>query len=285
MSREVLTAAPVPLDNERYGQSLAMLDPASKVPVVLLHSSLSSKAQWGRLGATLDPDFQVVAIDLYGYGERAMPDCRTDFSLQHEVDEVLRQIEQRIGKRSFHLVGHSYGGAIALRLAAEQEQRVRSLALYEPVAFFLLDDDLRRQEVTRLTAAIERWIEVDPCEATRLFIDFWNGPGAYLRLPPSLRDEFVRRIAKVRLDFQALFAERMRLPDLASLGLPVCLMSGLRSPAAARRIAQHLAATLPNADSHYFDAGHMAPVTHAGQVNPVIAAFVGAGGHGAGRRV
>ena len=48
--------------------------------------------------------------------------------------------ELRPGEK-FHLIGHSYGGMVALQLAAQaQPQRVRSLSLFEPIAFHLLPD-------------------------------------------------------------------------------------------------------------------------------------------------
>lgn len=274
MSFEVLRQPAAAISNTKPGHAAAAA-PGLKTPVVLLHSSLSSKQQWDRLATFMGDAYQVIAIDLYGYGERAMPEPGAPFSLADEVDAVLTHINQKIGRRSFHLVGHSYGGAIALRLAAERGHRIISLSLYEPVAFFLLDDeDAQRKEVEQLTGQIDRCIDAAPADAARLFIDYWNGPGAFGRLPDPMRDEFVSRIGKVQLDFQALFADRLRLPDLAALDFPVCLMSGRRSPASTRRVAERLAESLPHADRHLLDAGHMAPVTHAAQVNAIIASFV-----------
>lgn len=257
------------------GQVAVQAAPSTNTPLVLLHSSLSSKEQWSRLAQWLGDERQVIAIDLYGYGERGMPGPGAAFSLADEVDAVMEEINEKIGRQPFHLVGHSYGGAIALRLAAERSHRIASLSLYEPVAFFLLDkDDAERREVERLTRQIDCCIHEAPAEAARLFIDYWNGPGAFVRLPQQLKNEFVERIGKVQLDFQALFADRLRLHDLSAFEFPVCLMSGQRSPASTRRIAEVLNNALPKVDRHVFDAGHMAPVTHASQINPVIASFV-----------
>lgn len=244
---------------------------------MLLHSSLSSKEQWGRLVRAFSPASHVIAIDLHGYGERAMPAMHTKFSLDDEIDLVMSTIRAQAGNTDFHLVGHSYGGAVALRLASRMPGKVRSLALYEPVAFGLLEEDDRaRHEVTRLTSTMGAAIDTDRREATRLFIDYWNGEGAFARLPRALRQEFMQRIAKVPLDFQALFGDRLTLAEVARLPFPVCLMAGMRSPDSTRRIVQGLAQALPQADCHYIDAGHMAPMTHAEHINPIIASFVAA---------
>jgi pimeloyl-ACP methyl ester carboxylesterase len=251
------------------------VEAASKPPVVLLHSSLSSKQQWNRLVRSLSANHRVITIDLYGYGERRMPESHDDFSLATEIDAVTEQVNEEIGDEPFHLIGHSYGGAIALRLASDHAARIRSLALYEPVAFSLLEfGDTARKEVAKLTAAMHRAMDTDRTEATRLFIDYWSGAGAFARLPEEVKSDFIDRIPKVPLDFQALFGDRLRLADLAALDIPVCLLGGLRSPASTIRITQALALALPNADCHFIDAGHMAPVTHADQVNPILSAFL-----------
>jgi pimeloyl-ACP methyl ester carboxylesterase len=260
-----------------FKYALPAFDAGARPPVVLLHSSLSSKQQWKRLALALSPQYRVIAIDLHGYGERAMPIWPPGFSLANELALVLDVIGDEIGDTPFHLVGHSYGGAIALRLAAEQGARVRSLALYEPVAFGLLDaGDRARQQVSELTEAMDRCLDQDPAAATQLFIDYWNGAGAFAKLPAAVQADLVQRIAKVPLDFQALFGDDLTLEEVADISVPVCLLSGLRSPESTRRIIQSLALALPGAERHVLDAGHMAPLTHADQVNPLIAEFVDA---------
>ena len=258
-----------------FAPAAPRVEAASKPPVVLLHSSLSSKQQWNRLVRSLSANHRVITIDLYGYGERRMPQSHDDFSLATEIDAVMEQVDDEIGDEPFHLIGHSYGGAIALRLASDHAPRIRSLALYEPVAFSLLEfGDTARKEVARLTAAMHRAMDSDRTEATRLFIDYWSGAGAFARLPEDVKSDFIDRIPKVPLDFQALFGDRLRLADLAALDIPVCLLGGLRSPASTIRITQALALALPNADCHFIDAGHMAPITHADQVNAILSAFL-----------
>ena len=275
MTLELISTPRATWPTVTFGAASPQAEAASKPPVVLLHSSLSSKQQWNRLVRSLSANYRVITIDLYGYGERRMPAAPENFSIATEIDAVMEQVNEEIGDEPFHLVGHSYGGAIALRLASEQSMRIRSLALYEPVAFGLLEfGDTARKEVAKLTAAMHRAMESDRARATRLFIDYWSGPGAFARLPEDVKSDFIDRIPKVPLDFQALFGDRLRLADLAALDFPVCLVGGLRSPASTIRITEALALALPNADCHFIDAGHMAPITHADQVNPILTAFL-----------
>ena len=120
-------------------------------PIVLLHSSMSSKSQWRELIESLRDRYRLIAIDLLGYGESAMPSSCERYSLRDEVRLVESVLARELQPgEQFHLIGHSYGGMVALQLAAQaQSQRVRSLSLFEPIAFHLLpagDPDLAEVE-------------------------------------------------------------------------------------------------------------------------------------------
>ena len=103
--------------------------------VVLLHSSAASARQWDALAERLRPRFEVHAIDLHGHGRQAPWRGDRPLSVHDEAALALPAIE-RAG--AVHLVGHSYGAAVALHLAAARPSRVGSLALYEALPFRLL---------------------------------------------------------------------------------------------------------------------------------------------------
>jgi len=251
-------------------------DRAASVPVVFLHSSMSSKSQWTSLIKLLDPRLAPIALDLHGYGTIPMPANGADFSLTHEIDLVLEAIDRQIGSQTpFHLVGHSYGGAVSLRLAHEQPQRVASLALFEPVAFYVLtQEDPGYQEIRQVIQQIDTDLEHDPRQATRVFIDYWSGANAFDSMPAELQATVTQQIFKVRLDFQALMNEPLRLSHVPALPMPVCLIKGRTSPQSSRRVFAQLAHALPHAQCHEVNGGHMAPITHAHAVNAILDDFL-----------
>ena len=246
------------------------------IPIVLLHSSMSSKSQWNRFIKRLDAQFQAIAIDLHGYGEVEMPTNAPSFSLADEIDLVHSILNVHIDKESpFHLVGHSYGGAIALRLALEQKDRIASLTLYEPVAFYLLSkDDAAYQEISSIISRIDNDLEQNPRTATQVFIDYWSGNGTFIKMLENVQAGLIEKIQKVRLDFQALLTDRLRLTDLHQLDIPVCLLYGQQSPLSTRRIVDLLSQTLPRINCHQVSGGHMAPITHADEVNDILTNFI-----------
>jgi pimeloyl-ACP methyl ester carboxylesterase len=150
--------------------------------VVCLHASASSGRQWRALENRLTGRYQVLAPDLYGAGDAPpWPDER-ELSLADEV-ALLEPVFEAAGE-SFHLVGHSYGGAVAARAALANPARIRSLVLIEPVLFGLLlaedPDQPAAREITAVrddtSAAAERGALESAAER---FADYWMGPGTH----------------------------------------------------------------------------------------------------------
>lgn len=247
------------------------------VPVVMLHASLGSKAQWASLASTLAPRFRAIAVDLLGYGDLPVADPDLPGDVGGDVRALDERLAGLVGRRSrLHLVGHSYGGWLALRYAALHPERVASLALYEPVAFRALrEDDPSLAELLRVAQRLPGLVRDGHRHlASQMFVDFWGGEGAFAALPLPARAAIARRIGKVPLDFRAALGWPDGPAAWRAIEAPVLLLAGRRSPAVARRIAAALLHALPDARTAWLDAGHMGPVTHAATVEALVAAFV-----------
>jgi len=243
--------------------------------LVLLHCSLSSKSQWRALAGMLRDRYRVIAPDLYGYGDTPLPAEREKFTLLKEADLLQGLLDELLQPdEPFHLVGHSYGGAVALSLAHRLPERVKTLTVFEPVAFHLLDSNdpglepvraLMRELTLLLTA--KRYPE-----AAATFLDYWSGPGSFASFPPRLQQDFADRTEKLMLDFSALTRTQLTLDDYRRLKMPVTVIAGRSSKAPALLVAQQLSHGLPHSRLLWVESGHMGPVTDPEQVNPLIAA-------------
>lgn len=219
----------------------------------------------------------MIALDLCGYGDNAVPAAGASFTLDEEVRLITARLDHLVEKNiRIHLVGHSYGGLVALRFAQCMSDRVASLSLYEPVAFGMLEQqDAELAKVRRLAAHLRRFVAAGRRhDAARVFVDFWNGEGSYASQPLQAQDSIARRVGKVPLDFQAAWCWPMGPADLRAIIAPTLLLAGSRSPAVVQRIHTALTRALPNRRVGWFDSGHMGPVTDAHLVNPWIEAFV-----------
>jgi pimeloyl-ACP methyl ester carboxylesterase len=98
-------------------------------PALLIHASSSSSAQWRSLQFDLAPSFRSLAVDLLGYGGTSPWDPACELTGEDELS-LLEAVIARAGE-TVHLVGHSYGGLNALRLALSGRVQLRSLTLIE----------------------------------------------------------------------------------------------------------------------------------------------------------
>jgi pimeloyl-ACP methyl ester carboxylesterase len=261
-----------------HGSTVEYLDQGSGETVLLLHSSGGSGAQWRVLTEQLGTRYRVLAPDLYGYGGTPAWSGYGVFTLAREAALVQAFLERIAGP--VHVVGHSYGGAVALRVA--RAEQLASLTLIEPVAFHLLreaedavDWAALREIIAVATAITDALGAGDDDAGCERFVDYWGGAGAWTRLPMLRRDALALRLPKVALDFQATLNDPTRLDDLRTLGVPTLLVQGEHTRAPTRQICRRLAETLPDARLKVVaGADHMLPITHRDEVNGLVTAHL-----------
>jgi pimeloyl-ACP methyl ester carboxylesterase len=254
---------------------------ADSTSVIALHCSGAGAGQWRQLGETLGPAYTLFAPEHYGC-ERTGPWTGTHaFTLADEAARTIDLIDGSVNK--VHLVGHSYGGGVALHVALARPARIASLALYEPSAFHLLkimgDQGAAAfaeiADITRVTA--QGVITGDYVGAAAAFVDYWGGVGNWAALRPTVQAALIRWAPKAPLDFRALIEEPTPLAAYSDLRMPVLVMRGKYAPRPTRLIAETLAELLPAARLAVVDGvGHMAPLTHATVVNELITAHIDA---------
>jgi pimeloyl-ACP methyl ester carboxylesterase len=192
---------------------------------------------------------------------------------------MLERLIQDLGE-PVHVVGHSYGGLLAVTLARRAPARIRSLAAYDPVAFGVLhaaNDAEGLADLDRVGSLPvffdeakgggEEWFEA--------FVDYWNGPGAWRGMSQTSRDSFLRVGRKVCYEVWSLSRDRTEASAYGGVEAPALFLGGERSPAAARRVVEHLGRAFPRGRVQIVPgAGHMGPLTHGAQVNEAIAAHL-----------
>ena len=133
---QVIDTSPTPRHRApSLTQTAAASDRRDTAAVVLLHSSASSARQWQAAIEALRTRFEPHTVEFHGHGAQPAWCGDAPMRLAHEA-ALVESLLDRVG--SAHLVGHSYGAAVALKVASRRPDQVRSVVAYEPVLFALL---------------------------------------------------------------------------------------------------------------------------------------------------
>ena len=209
----------------------------------------------------------MVAPDLIGCGTAGPWSGTHAFTASDEAARIVDIIDA--AEAPVHLVGHSYGGGVALRVARERPTRIASLTLYEPVAFHLLktagpDGHAAFEEIMALAGRIDRAVLCGAFfAAAEMFIEHWNGAGSWAAMDPNAQSLVARYIPKACLEFRAMAQEPTSVGAYRRFNFPTLLMVGEHTTEPVRIIARQLAKAMKFCSLRtVFGAGHMGPFTH-----------------------
>ncbi|MBK8909849.1 MAG: alpha/beta hydrolase [Chlorobi bacterium] len=101
-------------------------------PMVFVHGNPSTHTLWRPLTERLCDRFTVVAVDLPGFGKSQAPHQQSGFRLDQMAETLLRFCQHHQLER-IHLVGHSFGAAVAATMGAMEPGRIRTLTLITPL--------------------------------------------------------------------------------------------------------------------------------------------------------
>lgn len=265
------------------GRRVAYLDQGDGALLVLLHAGGSSGRQWMKTASLLDDRFRIVAPDLWGFGRTESWVGDESLTHDHQALLVARVIEE-VASGPAHLVGHSYGGATALRLVLQRKQLVRTLVLIEPIVTPLLrlaGDEAAFQEYhdmaqTFLSHAAAGRLE----EAWRGFVDYRNGPGAWQALPAATKDRLTAGTSSTVAGFHSNLSNATSLADIRQLMLPTLVMCGEKTTPPDRRVTEILRDLIPGAQYTIIPgADHMSPSSHPEFIAEAIRRHVDAAPH------
>ena len=239
--------------------------------VVLLHAGVADRTMWREhLEPLADAGYRAIAPDLPGFGEAPVPP-----GPQAPWNDVLETMHA-LGVQRAALVGNSFGGAVALRVALVAPVAVSSLAL---ISIPPLDLD-PSPELEAAWAAEEGALgRGDADAAVQTVVDAWTLPDA----PADLRG----RVAKMQRRAFALQAESAGATEardpleenpnlLTRLDLPALVAVGEREPFSEfRECAETIAASLPRARLAVIDgAGHLAPLETPAAFRELLLGFL-----------
>ncbi|MGC1496675.1 MAG: alpha/beta hydrolase [Sulfitobacter sp.] len=241
-----------------------------------LHCTLAFGGVWAGVARHLGQDMSFVAPDMPSHGESPDWDGQSDFS-----DTVYAAALASLDDAPMDLIGHSFGGMTALRLAAEHPERIRSLTLIEPVFFSIASLDApatMEDHDARATPFFEAITAGDHLLAARAFNRMWSRATPWDILSDRSRSAMARAIPVVPDSYEFLYKDAAGLLKpgvLDRVHMPTLLMRGADALPAIVAINDGLEQRLPDATQAVIEkAGHMAPITHPTPVAEAIHALL-----------
>lgn len=244
--------------------------------LVLVPGSCSTGAAWKPVMKELGGDFRFVTTSLLGYGATAERRTERDATVLHEADMLEAVIRKAGGKP--HLVGHSFGGAVALIVAMRERVELASLTVLEaPIPSLLgtCGEDAHFRAFRDMTDAyFSAWRGGDR-EAIRTMIDFYGGEGTWAAWPERVRAYAVATTPVNMLDWASAYDHPLSPKMLAEIEVPTSVAIGAASHPAICRANGLAATSIKNATFKAIGgAAHFMISTHPAQVAELILANV-----------
>ena len=243
--------------------------------VILIHSSVAGARQWHSLMKALADRFHLIAINLYGYGgTKAWPNHRTQ-TLGDQA-ELLESFLENGSSEQVNLVGHSFGGSVAMKAAEIFGDKISRLVLIEPNPFYILKQHDRYkafQEAVNLRDIIKSNGENGTWEtAAEKFANYWTGDGSWDAMTEERRSKFTKALKPNFHEWDAVMNEdtvlsvlKVKLPEKTTV---------LSANDTVYSIAQIISLMKESIKSwnyaHIEHGGHMAVMTKPDILNPMI---------------
>ena len=245
-------------------------------PVILVHGSLSNARQWRKLSERLRGAYRVFSPDLYACAAGPGASQQGVFSFEQDCAFVAQLVVQASGP--VHLLGHSYGGAVAAKTVLMRPDVFASLTLIEPSCFHLLEQE-DQPEWPEVLGLLERQQQSaqdgDHETSARGFIDYWMGGDAWEAMPESRRRMIALEVPKLAEDWRGTLDHNTRLADYAALAMPALVIHARDSRAPSLKLAGMIARALPRASRvEIGSGGHMSPLTNPEPVNEAVVQFI-----------
>lgn len=253
-----------------------MSGPPESDPVVLVHGSWGDSDGWDYVFPILSENYRVLKYDRRGHSRSERPEGRS--SIDQDVTDLQSLIEYHdLG--AVNIVGNSFGGNIALRLAYKNPDIIKTLSLHDPPVMSLLRDHARTELLKTLQQKINVVIDLlengEFEEGAELFMEnIVFGPGTWEELPQESREKFVYN-APTFLDEQR-DPQWMEIDtiSLSSFYKPVLLTCGEKSEEFFRIIADELEKILPNCRKEPLsEMGHVPQLSHPQKYSDILASF------------
>jgi pimeloyl-ACP methyl ester carboxylesterase len=275
-------AAPIMKDVEVNGVRLPYVEEGSGEPIVFVHGSISDLRAWDPIREDIAKKYRFIAYSQRYFGTTKWTDDGKTFSAATHAADLAKFIVS-LDAGPVHVVGWSYGGAIAATTAVKNPSLFRSLTLYEASLMTVLpaesaDGKAAREDRGKMFApAVSAAKAGEASKAARLVVEavFQLPPGASYNQPRALQMMWEENARTTRLQFAAPPPPAITCEMLKRLAAPTLLLEGEKTSMHYRLINDGLAKCIRGARRVVVkNVNHDAPVRDPSAFSAAIIGFV-----------
>ena len=234
-------------------------------PIVFVHGSYANTSTWKKMVEHMAQTHHCISIKLPGHCGMPDPDDFSDPTLETELS-IIEQVVTQLTDQPIHLIGHSYGGVIALGQALKESLQLSQLTLFEPVAVWVLDvvnDEDMSGRVQKFLTKYRHDVSQQLPYACGQVIDFWGGEGSFEPLPDFIKDGMTSLVKNNIRHWEVAVTISHSLSQLQQLSTPTRVICGSQSNPVAQAITDHLTDQIPNSKKFMIDgASHFLVTSH-----------------------
>lgn len=261
---------------QTQGRDIDCVEAGEGPALLFVPGSYSTVAAWRSVQRLLRPGLRMVTTSLCGYGASTDTRTRQDLGMHHEV-QLVEAVARHVGQ-PVHLVGHSFGAAVALATALAARVPIASLTLFEANPLNIIRDDdggKLYQDALRMSLAFEAAVAAAEPDAPGRIIDYWGGAGVFANMPEAVK-AYCRETATVNvLDWHCAFSFGLDRSACSALRRPVLLVRGALANQAMKHTTDTLQQALPQSRMHIVDgAGHFLINSHPAECAQLLSAFL-----------
>lgn len=241
----------------RDGGEIHYREAGQGTPILLIHGTGGDSGVWFGSFARLAETHRVIAYDRRGFGSSTP--LKAGGYLDVQADDAAALIAER-GLAPATVVGHSWGGLVALALAIKHPELVGTLVLMEP-PYLAKENATPDFLLTIVRVKLQAQFKSDQCAAATFFrftTHRTDGVTSFDQLPVQAQAAGLRSAAGSMAELDAGTGEELAEGQVAQIKVPVLLLEGAVSQPLFRSLAGRLATLLPQAHVQVIPAaGHL----------------------------
>lgn len=233
-------------------------------PVLLIHGFGASSYSWRHIIKPLAQKYRVITIDLKGFGESPKP--RDDLYSVYEQARLVRNFILENNLQNVHIIGHSYGGGVALvtsvYLSASHPNLQSSLVLIDSIAYPQDLPDFVKVLATPILGPLVIYAIPNTTQVKSLLEKVYFNDAL---IPQSAIDHYAGNLGKPNAKYATLTTARQMLPtdlqqfsdNYANLTIPTLIIWSRDDEIVPLAIGERLHEDLPNSKMVILnDVGH-----------------------------